>query len=357
MNEVVTLEGTSNELEIIDGEQANQLSEESKSLAQELAQRYIASRNGTEQFQIEQSAVITQLTREHTASFSEEKNNLFRKLILEEMREADQQASNSETQQYFNDLQRKSPSKPAAYKLAKKLEYSVSDDENIIAKSRREYVFWFKAQQRKTARASLEMCRTVYEAMKSLSESEFASFCQDIGLDDDSSTIRKYATIGKVYPRLINYADQLPAAWTNIYLLTQIPADDFERCIESGFAFNQLTGSELKALVDRTRDVNNLTSPFRKDKKQMAYPVAKVFFTKLPDDVDFRLLQKALEEVQARLPVKFQMIGAQVKLFKERSEQRYENAKQEDENAPVTPSQWDYGSAANEVYERTNSAA
>ena len=83
----------------------------------------------------------------------------------------------------------------------------------------------------------------------------------------------------------------------------------------------------------------------------------KVFFTKLPDDVDFRLLQKALEEVQARLPVKFQMIGEQVRLFKARSEQKYELVKQEDERAAVMPSQWDYGAAANEVFQSPASAA
>jgi hypothetical protein len=146
------------------------------------------------------------------------------------------------------------------------------------------------------------------------------------------------------------YADSLPVAWTNIYLLTQIPADDFQRCIDNGFAFNKLSAGELKALVDKTKDLNNLVSPFKMDKKSMAYPVAKVFFTKRPDDIDYRLLEKAFAEVQARLPVKFQISDEHSKLFKKRAEQRYEKIKQEGAHTAVRPAEWDYGSAANEVH-------
>lgn len=354
MTEITTTkgnEGTGTTVEL------SELSPESKQLAKQLAQQYLASRTGDEKFQMEQNAEIAEISKQHTAEMNEELRKLFQKLLLEEVRAIGEQADETETQNYVSALKKSAAATPIKYKLAQKMEYAIPEDENIVAKSRPEYVFWFKAQQRKTAKASLEMCRTVYEALRSLSDWEFSSFCKDIGYDDDSSTIRKLATIGKVYPRLIEYAEQLPASWTSIYLLTQMPADDFERCIKHGYAFNKLTGSELKTLVDRTRDINNVTSPFKQDKKQMAYPVAKVFFTKLPDDVDFRVLQKALEEVQARLPVKFQLIGEQVRLFKARSEQKYEIVKQEDERAPVTPSQWDYGAAANEVFQKPASAA
>lgn len=316
-----------------------------------MAEKSVAALKGDKQFQMEQQKERDDFVAGQVEGMTSEQAIEFKKSLLNEMQAADERETDAETQKYLEKLKLQQPVNDASYKLQKKLEYSVVEDEdNITPKSRKEYVFWFKAQQRKSARATLEMCRTAYEASKSLTESDFASFCMDIGYKDDSSTIRKFVAIGKVYPRLIDYAEKLPVAWTSIYMLTQIPADDFERCIKDNFAFNKLTGSELQALVDKTKDVNNLISPFKQDKKQMAYPVAKVYFTKRPDDIDFRLLQKALEEVQARLPIKFQFIGEQVKVFKKRAEQRYEKVKQEGDKAAVKPSEWDYGMAVNDVY-------
>ena len=64
------------------------------------------------------------------------------------------------------------------------------------------------------------MCRIVDEAKRSLDYGGFRDFCNEIDHKPKSSTIRKYVVIGKVYPRLIIYAEQLPATWTSIYLLT-----------------------------------------------------------------------------------------------------------------------------------------
>ena len=86
------------------------------------------------------------------------------------------------------------------------------DDSNIPVRARNEYVWLFKAHQRRTAVAAMEMCRVVYEASKTLSEHEYDEFCKNIGYKSDSSTVRKFLAIGKVYPRMIKYADQLPAA-------------------------------------------------------------------------------------------------------------------------------------------------
>jgi hypothetical protein len=350
MNEVMALEvredgvSSSNESELAAMARA--------AAVRAVAREVVAARSGTKEFQMEQQAKWNEVMQKHMEGLSKEEQLELNKQFVAELEAADLRETEADTEQYLQQLKATQPANDASYKFEQKLEYAIEeDDEGIVPKSRKEYVFWFKAQQRKSARATLEMCRTTYEAFKSLNDSEFNSFCMDVGYKDNSSTIRKFLAIGKVYPRLIQYAEQLPTAWTNIYLLTQISADDFELCIKNGFALNKLTGNELKELVDKTKDVNNTISPFKKDKKQLAYPVAKVFFTKLPDDIDYRLLQKALEEVQARLPVKFQFIGEQSKLFEKRAAQRYEKVKQEGKETPVKPSEWDYGCAANAVYD------
>ena len=240
------------------------------------------------------------------------------------------------------------------YSVPAKLEYTIDEveEEKIEPKTRQAYVWYFKAHQRRTAIASLQMCRVVYEASKSLDESDFDEFCKNVGYKAESSTIRKFTVVGKVYPRLIKYADQLPAAWTSIYALTQMPADEFERCIQSGYRLCDLSGGEIDQLVKKTRQINNLMSPFKLDKKQNGICVAKVYFTRTMDDVDLRLLQKAFDEVAARLPVKLSIETQVLDMFKERANQRYQKLKQEAPDTGIKPESWDYGVAANSVYNK-----
>jgi len=239
------------------------------------------------------------------------------------------------------------------YSVKAKLEYTVDEDGEVIeAKKRQTYVWYFKAHQRRTAIASLQMCRVVYEASKSLDEYDFDEFCKNIGYKPESSTIRKFTVVGKVYPRLIKYADQLPAAWTSIYALTQMPADEFERCIESGYRLCDLTGGEIDELVKQTRQINNLMSPFKLDKKENGYCVAKVYFTRTMDDIDLRLLQKAFAELSSRLPIKLTMETQVLEIFKERANQRYQKLKQEAPDTGIKPEAWDYGVAANNLYNK-----
>lgn len=223
------------------------------------------------------------------------------------------------------------------------------DDSNIPVRARNEYVWLFKAHQRRTAVAAMEMCRVVYEASKTLSEHEYDEFCKNIGYKSDSSTVRKFLAIGKVYPRMIQYADQLPAAWTSIYALTQMPADDFDRCVANGYRLCDLTGGEVDQLVKKTRIVNNSVSPFKLDKKSQSFCVANIFFTKRVDDADFRLIQKAFDEIATRLPVKLVIKKEATEYFEKRRSQRYEKLKQEAPGAELDPSKWDYGTAANAV--------
>ena len=62
----------------------------------------------------------------------------------------------------------------------------------------------------KTAQSTVEMCRVVYEAKKSLEKSEYDSFLRDIGRKTEDSTIRKYLAIGERYDKLIQYTNLLP---------------------------------------------------------------------------------------------------------------------------------------------------
>lgn len=242
------------------------------------------------------------------------------------------------------------------YKVAVKIEQAIVEVE-IVGKTRAQYVTDFNLNMKKSARATLEMCRTVYEASKSLAAHDFDSFCKQIGYKDNSSTIRKFITIGKVYPRLIDYAEQLPIGWTNIYQLTQIAADDFETCIKNKYSFSKLKGAELKFLLHRTKNINDVDSPFKWDTKVLGLRFGDLYFTKKPDDADWRLVEKAFEEIAARLPVKLVLKKEAVDIFAKRRNQKYERVKKEDKDAAIKPHKWDYGSAARKVIEVQGSVA
>jgi hypothetical protein len=285
---------------------------------------------------------------------SDEKSEALQRFRDELIQNTDQ----TDTEQFEKDISEMTASyemPKVQYSVPAKLEYTIDEneeEEKIEAKTRQAYVWYFKAHQRRTAIASLQMCRVVFEASKVLDEPDFDEFCKNIGYKAESSTIRKFTVVGKVYPRLIKYADQLPAAWTSIYSLTQMPADEFERCIESGYRLCDLSTGEIDELVKQTRQINNLMSPFKLSKKQNGYCVAKVFFTRTMDDHDLRLLQKAFEEMSSRLPIKLSMETKVLEMFKERANQRYQKLKQEAPDTGIKPETWDYGVAANSVYNK-----
>ena len=102
----------------------------------------------------------------------------------------------------------------------------------------------------KTAQSTVEMCRVVFEAKNSLSNSDYTKFLSDIGHKGETSTIRKYLAIGEQYDRLIQYANLLPNSWTSIYTLTQLSPETFDALTSTDTDMSKLSGKEIKTLLD-----------------------------------------------------------------------------------------------------------
>jgi hypothetical protein len=85
----------------------------------------------------------------------------------------------------------------------------------------------------------------------------------------------------------------------------------------------------------------------------VGYVFGKMMFTQIPDDTDVRAIQKALNEVSARLPIKFVLSDAMIKIVDRRKEQRYEDAKRFYTKGALRPDMWDLGVEANAVYKTT----
>ena len=102
----------------------------------------------------------------------------------------------------------------------------------------------------KTAQSTVEMCRVIFEAKKSLEKSEYIRLLNDVGHKSEDSTIRKYLAIGERYDDLIACTNLLPSSWTSIYQITQIPAESFMAMVATGNSMANLTGAQIKILVD-----------------------------------------------------------------------------------------------------------
>lgn len=240
---------------------------------------------------------------------------------------------------------------PAAmYTVPPTVEAAHKDSEEIIVRSRNDFVALYRSCEAKTALATLEMCRSVYEAFKILSEAEFEAFCKEIGYRDDSSTIRKFLAIGKVAPRLVAYADRLPASWTSIYMLTQIPASVFESMVENKRIFKALKSSDVASLVKETRVAVSITAHLPVDKELRSIKFASVSFTKMPvDDVDWRAMRKAFAEIEGRLPIRFDIDKRAEEAWLKRKDTMYEQSKSKLTLDHFKPERWDFGREANAV--------
>ena len=112
----------------------------------------------------------------------------------------------------------------------------------------------------KTAQSTVEMCRVIFEAKKSLEKSEYIRLLNDVGHKSEDSTIRKYLAIGERYDDLIACTNLLPSSWTSIYQITQIPAESFMAMVATGNSMANLTGAQIKILVDISKPKSSTDS-------------------------------------------------------------------------------------------------
>lgn len=231
------------------------------------------------------------------------------------------------------------------------LENSIEDDSKRIKKhSREHYVSKYSDCIKKSAIATLQMCRTVYEAKISLDEYEFKKFCKDIKEQDTSSKIRKLVAIGRVYPRLVQYANELASGWTTIYQITQIPADTFNQMIANKVPLSTLRGKNLSDLIAKAKPIERLTDEMQFNKSTKTHILAQVHAMCDLDVLDVRAIEKAFNEIETRLPIKFTISSNVMQATKQIRMQIYEEAKKniiEDER--YTPETWDLGALANSV--------
>jgi hypothetical protein len=108
------------------------------------------------------------------------------------------------------------------------------------------YVQRYATFRKEEALCTIEKCATLVEAEQNLTAPELEEFCRRIELRRNSSTFRKYRTIGEAADRMRPHADKLPDNWTTLYELAKMRLDRFDRLITSGKLHPSTTAEELK---------------------------------------------------------------------------------------------------------------
>lgn len=110
----------------------------------------------------------------------------------------------------------------------------------------------FNAFAKQTTLGILEMGRVVAEAKLTLGvSSDFDVFCNRVGYESTSSSIKKLKLIGEKYPQLKAHASQLPNNWTSLYYLTQLGKDQLDDYVNNGVIHQGVKGKEIKQLISK----------------------------------------------------------------------------------------------------------
>jgi len=93
----------------------------------------------------------------------------------------------------------------------------------------------------------------VYELSKcgNLNEYDLNYFCMNVGINQKSSTFRKYKAIGENASKFRECMEKLPSAFSVLYELATLEADLFERIVINGDFGKNLTLKQVRQLANK----------------------------------------------------------------------------------------------------------
>ena len=119
----------------------------------------------------------------------------------------------------------------------------------ILTPAVQSYLDRYHTALRKTAQSVLDVAATVLEAKEELTQPEFAQFLQEVGFDEKSSTYKKFVAIARKKELLEHHVDALPTAWTTIYQLAKLDADQFEQVANSGQLNPLMSANQITTII------------------------------------------------------------------------------------------------------------
>lgn len=110
-----------------------------------------------------------------------------------------------------------------------------SDSSNVESSPRtletvQDYVNQYRISLTKTAHSIIELGLTVYTAKIKLGK-DFKEFCNQIGSQPNSSTIKKWIKIGEKAELLRKHEEHIPSDWTTVYQLARLSQEQFDELV------------------------------------------------------------------------------------------------------------------------------
>ena len=160
------------------------------------------------------------------------------------------------------------------------------------------YADTFKTYFIKTAENILEMAKVVFTAKEKLGKNQFRQFTYLIGFDPTSSTLKKLQAIGKNYEVLSKNISALPANWTTLYEIAQLPEDKFIAAIDKGVITPNVLGRDVKALTENanTQKASGSKAPNGTKKDSSSEYRLTVRLSSSPDKKTIDKLRKIIAE-------------------------------------------------------------
>ena len=99
--------------------------------------------------------------------------------------------------------------------------------------------------------------KEVYELSKSgeLNVYDLNYFCMNVGINQKSSTFRKYKAIGENADKFRQYMDKLPSAFSTLYEIATLDSDTFEGIFIHGNNCKGLTLKQIRQLANKSSSV------------------------------------------------------------------------------------------------------
>ena len=107
----------------------------------------------------------------------------------------------------------------------------------------------YKSLLKQSGSTIIDQAKAVFEAEDTFGRRDQIAFYEAVGLDPDSSTVRKLKTVGKYVTRFEPHSDKLPQTWTTLYDLAKLSADEFRKVIDSGCLNPHVTAQQIRDVV------------------------------------------------------------------------------------------------------------
>jgi hypothetical protein len=124
----------------------------------------------------------------------------------------------------------------------------------------------FIEQYRQSTKGAIEQIlnmgtavKDIYEKYKAneLNKYDLNYFCMSVGINQKSSTFRKYEAIGKNADRFLQHMDKMPSAFSVLYEIATLDADTFEKVIIKNEFGRNLTLKQIRMLSNKPCAVPN----------------------------------------------------------------------------------------------------